>query len=150
MVWCGLAYFSLVGGAAITVDKKAAAQHKLAAAASSKLEVCEYRSLVGLLEWVRFALSIAASKMKVLYEPLKMTAQLGTGPTTWVRATAVRKFQWAKWSSLLATVNFASAAAVTGVVSAAPAPRSRVFVWHADAAIKGTTFPALCGFFADL
>jgi site-specific DNA-cytosine methylase len=150
LVWCGLAYFSLVGGAAITADKKAAAQHKLAEAAGGKLQVGQYRSLVGLLEWVRFALSIAASKMKVLYEPLRLTAELGEGPATWVRATAMRKFQWSKWSSLLATANFASAALVTGTVSPVPAPRSSVFVWHADAAIKGTAFPALCGFFAGL
>lgn len=145
--WCGLIYTTLLGGAAITADKAAAAQLTLATAATGKLPVAEYRSIVGLIEWARFGLMMPPGCTSALYGPMRRGGELGEGPATWVRPTDQRLALWKKWANLMMTATFAPAAQTANVT---PTIARRLVVWHADAAIRGTKYPALCGFWAGL
>jgi site-specific DNA-cytosine methylase len=149
ITWTGLDWYSTLGGAALTEEKEVDAQRTLTQASTGTLEVSAYRSIVGLLEWARFALGIESSSMYQMYGPMQKGGELSQGPTTWVRATEPRKAQWRKWSNLLAQMCFASAEMVLGG-RPTPPPTGRVHAWHGDAAIKGTNFPGLCGFWKGL
>ena len=85
--WTGLMYYSSLGGASLTEDKEVRAQQVLAMAHTGKLEVSEYRSIVGLLTWAVFALQIPSTYMYQMYGPIQRGGELERGPATWVKAT---------------------------------------------------------------
>jgi site-specific DNA-cytosine methylase len=149
LTWTGLNWYSTLGGASLTEDKEADALRRLAKSCSGTMEVAQYRSIVGLLEWARFALGIQSTQMYQLYGPMKKGQELSQGPTTLVRATKERVAQWRRWANLISTACFAAASMALG---GRPAPQltSKVHVWHGDAAIRGTNHPGLCGFWAGL
>ena len=144
MPWCGIAYFSTLGGACLPEDKRANAQRVLVKAATGECPVSEYRAVVGLLEWARYALCISAISMYCMYGPMQRGQELSSGPATLVKNTDSRKSHWKMWSNMLATAAFAAATAVLGD-RPQPSPSSPVHVWHGDAVIKGTVYPGLCG-----
>ena len=147
--WTGIVYHSTLGGACLPEDKRINCQRVLAKAGAGTCPVSEYRPMVGLIEWARFALCISSLCMYMMYEPMRRGQELSRGPATLVKNTKQRIAQWKFWSNTLAVAAFAAATAVLGDRPMPPLS-SAVHAWHGDAAIKGTKFPGLCGFWRGL
>jgi hypothetical protein len=147
--WTGIVYHSTLGGACLPEDKRANCQRVLAKAGAGACPVSEYRPVVGLIEWARFALCISSLCMYVMYGPMQRGQELSRGPATIVKNSAQRVVQWRFWSNMLAVAGFAAATAVLGDRPMPPLS-STVHAWHGDAAIKGTRWPGLCGFWNGL
>ena len=112
--WTGIVYHGTLGGACLPEDKRVNVQRVLATAARGTCPVSEYRPVVGLIEWARFALCISSVCMYVMYGPMQRGQELSRGPATNVGVSDQRVAQWKYWSNMMAIAAFAAATAVLG------------------------------------
>lgn len=143
--WTGLVFATILGVVIITADKIQDTIRALSVAATGMLEVSAYRGLMGLLEFIRYALKLPRNTMHHMYGPLQQGGELHEGPSTKVRATNERQAGWLSWKETMLHTQYAPA---TAALPNQPPPKksTRAFVWHGDAAVEGTGRPALCGY----
>jgi site-specific DNA-cytosine methylase len=144
--FCGLEYLPSLGLVVVPESKTLAAAQVLLDCESGRCEVgTAYRPLMGLLQFIRWALKLPKSTVAWMLEPLRQGQELDSGPATWVRATPRRCQQWAQWRHRLLAVQGVGFNAVLPETPEVPLC-TRALVWHGDASLKGTDFPAMCGF----
>ena len=113
----------------------------LCVAASGHQAFSEYQKLVGLLGFTQYALGLERSTMNICYEP--MAEGCANGPRSKVVANTRRKQAWTQWAERLIKSNGAPCNnAIDQIPSTLPSA-VHVFVWYGDAAIKGTSRPAM-------
>ena len=143
--WTGLVFATILGVVIITADKIQDTIRALSVAATGMLEVSAYRGLMGLLEFIRYALKLPRNTMHHMYGPLQQGGELHEGPSTRVRATNERQAGWLSWKETMMHTQYAPATAALPN-QLPPKKSTRAFVWHGDAALEGTGRPALCGY----
>jgi len=143
--WTGMEYNSVFGAVVVPVEKEVSAQAKLLSAEHGALDVAEYRQMMGLLEFICYVLVLGRSVMYTMYEPLCAGGEIDHGTSTKVKAHPWRVKLFRLWRERLSCARFALC---SHVLSTEPLAclMARCFVWYADAALKGTVHPALCGY----
>jgi hypothetical protein len=85
----------------VTKEKKQKALLRLKTASDGKLEVAEYRKLLGLLWFIVGAMLLPTRMMNMLSNPLRKGQEMDSGPNTWVRTQPFLMEQWHVWMSWL-------------------------------------------------
>ena len=143
---CGIDYLPSLGLVVIPQSKTLAAAQVLLDCEAGHCEVgTAYRPLMGMIQFIRWVLKLPKSSVAWMLEPLRQGHELDSGPATWVRATPRRCQQWAQWRHRLLSVQGVGFNAVLPETPEVPLS-TRTHVWHGDASLKGTDFPAMCGF----
>jgi ribA/ribD-fused uncharacterized protein len=144
--WTGLEYMPMAGLVLIPEDKTTAALMVLATAEAGSCEVgTSYRPLLGLIQFLRHVLRLPRTTVSWMLEPLRSGFEIDNGPSTWVRPTPQRVAQWREWRRRLMGAHCVSFAAILPETPEPPMS-TRAVVWHGDAALVGTTAPAMCGY----
>ena len=122
-------------------DKVMRALAGLCVAASGHQAFSEYQNLIGLLGFTQYALGLEKRTMNICYEP--MAEGCANGPRSKVVANTRRKQAWTQWAERLIKSNGAPCNnAIDETPNTLPST-VHVFVWYGDAAIKGTSRPAM-------
>jgi hypothetical protein len=106
-----------------------------------------YRKMFGLISYVRYVLNLPASTVSAVKQPLRGEHEAGLGGACTIRVTNGRVKQWVAWADRMVSAHGAPITRSIRLALDLPFELDmRMFVWHGDAAILGTNFPALAGY----
>jgi hypothetical protein len=129
----GVRWLLMYGVTFITKDKKQKAMLRLKQACDGRLEVAEYRKLLGLLWFFVCALMLSTSTMNGLSRPLQAGQEWDEGPNTWVRPRPPLTKRWQAWVQWLEKSAGAHVAGALGENVPTIPTGSTVFDWASDA-----------------
>jgi ribA/ribD-fused uncharacterized protein len=139
--YLGIISIAILAIQVLPQDKVMRALAGLALASSGHQSFEEYNKLVGLLGFTQYALSLPKAFMRPIYEP--MADGYKNGPRSRVKSDSRRRSAWSEWSARLIKSNGAPCTNAVDFISKPLPSTVHVFVWYGDAAIKGTSKPAM-------
>ena len=147
VIWLGGTLAAGLGLVWIPKEKVARAALGLRAVLDGRMQVGDYRRLVGFLVSVLFMLGDDQSLLNHIFRPLKPNCsppnEIDSGPATLVQVDELMHPILTRWTRLiLNTPGAAAMCAVAPQVPAAAAPKHRI---RTDAALQGTPRPGLGG-----
>ena len=143
VIWLGGGLAAGLGLVWVPREKAARAALGLRTAIAGKMEVGDYRRLVGFLVSVLFMLGGDKTLLSHIFRPVKPGQELSSGPATLVWVDDLMHPTLERWSNLI--LNSPGAAAMCAVAPRPPdatSPRHRI---RTDAALQGTPRPGLGG-----
>jgi hypothetical protein len=141
--WTGIITISCLALLVLPQDKVLKCVAWLVECIAGTITVQEYEKMAGLITFARFALGLPKRSTKMIHGPLRKGAEKEQGRSQRVKASKDRVRDWNTWIGRMLSSHGAPA---TWSLSDAPKvlqPSERFFVWHQDAAVKGTRYPAL-------
>ena len=145
--WIGVGLLAAIGLVAIPVNKLLRARDAIIRAIRHEITFGEYRSLVGLLEHLRFVARLEADATNALYRPHGRSGESQSGPATIVHPTALMRVSLEKWLDVIMTC---AGAVVTIVFTDAADARlqraTTIVAASSDAAGDGKGQPGMGGY----
>jgi hypothetical protein len=150
VAWTGTLTIAPLGLAVIPQPKTQRALLDLALCIQGVQTLDRYRKMFGLLSFCRFILRLPKHTLEMLKGPLGASSTPRGAASSLVTANTGRIQHWTRWASKLCSTYGAPITAFMQPISlqdeAASAPTTRTFVWHLDAAIRGTSSPGIGGY----
>jgi hypothetical protein len=103
----------------------------------------DYEKVAGLISFARFALNLPKGTLNKIFSPMQRGAEKDQGAAQRIRNTKDRVKVWELWTQRVLSAHGAPANWAIENPPDTLGPSHRVVVWHQDAAIEGTEYPAL-------
>ena len=141
--WTGIIFIACLGLLVLPQEKVLRIVAWLTEAMAGTIVFRDYEKVAGLISFARFALNLPKGALNKIFSPMQRGAEKDQGAAQRIRNTKDRVKVWELWTQRVLSAHGAPANWAIENPPDTLGPSHRVVVWHQDAAIEGTEYPAL-------
>lgn len=141
--WTGILFIACLGLLVLPQEKVLRLVAWLAEAMAGTILFRDYEKMAGLICFARYSLNLPKSSLGKIFAPMRKGAEKDQGASQRIRNSKDRVKSWEAWLQRVISAHGAPATWALHSPPKALSPVHRVVVWHQDAAVEGTGYPAL-------